>query len=428
MSLTIFLLIFLFPFGGFSAKEETQVVTKETSINSSTEIVFENKVGPLTVQTGEPGMVKVTMNVTIDGEPQAVQKVMDALKNLDFSASNGQIIFNTKFYTQWNENFPGGIKIILINGMRVSLSKLKISYLLTVPMGNPLAITSKYEEVTIPNLSQKLTLNLYESNFSVGQITNSAIITLKYSKGKIESVRNCELNMYESKLTMTSCGDADIITKYSTLSISNAGNLQVNAYEDNLTFYKHGNVEAKGKYTSFTLADFDSGAFDLYESKLKMGHVNTITITSKYTTFSLLSASKITFLESYECSFHGLFIRDLSIKSSYGKYSIEQLAGSLDLTGYEDNMVINQMNKNFTGITVDGKYNSVEITFEKPVSYKLEADLKYTSLIYPKEQFQETYYHKDGSEFRIKGSMKGTSEGSVPSIRLNLYEGKVELK
>jgi len=421
--------IFLVPLSSFSMKETEKQITKEITVTPTTKINFVNKLGPVNVKTWNENRVKVVTNLIVDGKDEEVQKIIAYISNIDFSKSEGEVMFDTKFYQLYSQIF-GSIKIVLKNGSVLrGISKIKLSYTLMVPEGNPLSITNKYEDITLSDFSGDITLELYESDLQAGNLSGRSAIKMKYSKSSFASLGDLDLYMYESKATIERTGDLNLQSKYSELTLPEAGELSLDCYEDKITIQKHGDVKAKAKYTTLNLSDFNTGMFKIYETHLSAGNCEEITIDGKYCKMQIKSSKNVTFTQSYENKFSSSFIGELTANSKYGVYEIFHLDKSLNLiASYEDDVDVQRIGNQFTGVRVNSKYTNLTFTFESGTQYKIDANLKYTDLNFPESRFREIRFHKDGSEFQYQGIIKGADEAACPVLKLTMYEGNVDLK
>jgi uncharacterized beta-barrel protein YwiB (DUF1934 family) len=409
-------------------KERKENVSCERVITPETQIVFENKIGELKVETWEKNLVKLDIAVSIDGEEDQVEKVMEVIRKMNFVQDGEKVSFNTRFYTSMSGMIPGRFIVTLLDGSMARLYKLDLSFVLTMPKNNPLSLTQAYENVSLPDLNGKVILDLYETNLVAGKLPGCQMLTAKYGKAEIDSVRDIILNIYENKLKLMHAGNVTMNSKYSETEISRAGTMTINAYEDKFIILKHGNLTIKAKYTTFILSDFTKGAFDLYECKLKAGNSDIIAMSAKYCELEFISCKAIV-LTSYEDKFSSDQVGDLKAGSSYSSYKISRLDGSMNVTNsYEDKFIVMQVGKNFTGISLISKYSNVDLLFESGTAYKLDADLKYSGFDYPKSSFREIRYHKEDDIFQYLGVTQEGDENTVPVVKLQMYEGGIKLK
>jgi hypothetical protein len=431
-NMPVFMIIgmFLLSSPGFSMQETTKTITKTVPVSPQAMITFSNKIGSLVVETWGQNQVKIETTVIIDGNEESTGILLGYIGTLDFEKTETGVSFSTKFYTQYTEGFPGGIRIILADGKKVTgLTKLEISYRLTVPLSNPLTIINKYEDVTLPDLAGKINLEVYECHLSAGNLSDDAVISMKYSDGVIASVKNLSLSLYESEAEINTAGDLILESKYSKLNIRQTGSVILDCYEDHLLIGKHGNVSGEAKYSTLTLSDCDVMNLSLYECTLHGGTLNSLSLRSKYSKTVILSASQADFTEAYESEFSSTFVGSLKAFSKYCEFTISHLDKELTLPdSYEDNLTISRMSANFTGITVNSKYTDLSVSFDPGALYRLTADLQYTDYTFPESGFKETRYHKDGSTFIYSGMVSDASETASPLVNLKMYEGKVNIR
>jgi hypothetical protein len=420
-------------------KETKEVFSCERMISPTTVISFNNKTGPLKVETWDKNTVKIDITVNIDGDDDQVKKALDYIKKLNFVAAGDKVVFNTKFWKTISSsstvNFfkvpviGGKFKMILDNCEEIHLTRLDLSFVLTMPKANPFMLAQSYENATLPDLDGSVTLDLYESELTAGKLPGCQYVVAKYGKTEIDSVKDVNLKLYENNLIIRHAGDVNLSSKYSETEIASAGALNIDSYEDKINVAKHGDLAIKAKYTTFSLADFNKGTFDLYECKLGAGNGNILAISASYCSLECVSCQAIVFTSSYENKFACNQVGDFKAGSSYSNYKISRLDGSLVFTNSnEDKITLLQVGNRFTGISITSKYTDVELSFESGTVYKLDADLKYTSLDFPKSSFRETRYHKEDDVFQYMGVTQGGDENTVPTVRFQMYEGKIILK
>lgn len=410
-------------------KERKETYSFERVIKPETQIVFENKVGALKVETWEKNSVKVDVSVSIDGDEEQVQKALDEIKKMAFVQDGEKVKFNTRFYTMMNGMIPGKFRITFLDGSTAKLAKLDLSFVLTMPKSNALNLTQAYEDATLPDLDGKIILDLYETDFTAGRLPNCETITAKYGKTEIDSVQDISLNLYENNLTLRHAGNIKLDSKYTESEIGTAGALTIDSYEDKIEVKHHGDLNVRAKYTTLNLADFNKSTFDLFECKLKAGNGSIIAIAAKYSSVDFISCKAIVFTTSFENTFNCELAGDFKAGSKYSSYRISRLDGNLNfINSFEDKITVMQVGKKFTGINILSKYSEVELLFEYGTPYKLDAEMKYTSFDYPKSAFREIKYHKEDEDFEYLGVTQGGDENTASVVKLQMYEGEAKLK
>lgn len=419
-------------------KEIKETYSCERTVNTTTPICFKNKTGPLRVETWEKNSVKVDISISIDGDDDQVKKALDYIKKMNFQQAGDTLVFNTRFWKSMNSGsgisiqnfhvFGNHVHLTLCDGEEINLRRLDLSFVMTMPKNNPLSLTQAYENVTLPDLDGKISLDLYESNMVAGKLPNCQSMVAKYGKVTIDSVKDAVLTLYETNLKLSHAGSLTINSKYSETGIGNAGKISLNSYEDKIHIIKHGDLSVKAKYTTFTLSDFNIGAFDLYECNLRAGNSDVIAMTAKYCDLKFINCKAVA-LTSYENKFSCEQVGDLKAGSSYSSFKVTQLDGSLIMTNsHEDKVSVMQVGKKFTGINLVCKYTDVDLLFEPGTAFKLDADVKYSSFDFNKSSFREIRYHKEDDIFQYTGVTQGGDENIVPVVKVQMYEGGIKLK
>ncbi len=413
------------------SKDKT--LTREFDITENTAIEFENKVGDLVVETWNQNKVKLEAVAYVKAEKaEDVERILEAISNPKITHNSTQLGINTKFYENYISKNNLGIQkitITLIDGTKVKLKELSVSYVLTIPASIEFSLAQKYENVSIPDLTGKVILEIYSCDLKAGNLPNAYRIGLKYASADIKSLGDTKLQVYDSKLDVITTGDLDLHSKYSELNIEKAGNLNLEVYDDKVYFNEHGNVSGEGKYTTLILNNFTSGDLAIYDCTFKAGKIDNLKLTAKYSKINLVSVRQFKFPECYDNQVTIEYVGDLRTTSKYTTFTIDELASSLYLNSYDDKMNIFQVNNDFSGIELTGKYTNLTLVMQEGAQYKLTTDVQYTKVKYPKDKFREIRYHKEDNKFQYKGITRGANEAEViPEINIENYSGEVVIK
>ncbi|MBC8461860.1 MAG: hypothetical protein ISS17_09645 [Bacteroidales bacterium] len=83
-------------------KETEKTITKEATVSPSTLIRFENKLGPVKVETWDKNQVRLVTKLIIDGKDEDVASIIDYISGIEFTTSPGEISLKR------NPGFPAG--------------------------------------------------------------------------------------------------------------------------------------------------------------------------------------------------------------------------------------------------------------------------------------------------------------------------------
>ena len=413
------------------SKDKT--LTREFDITENTVIEFENKVGNLVVETWGQDKVKFEAVVYVKAEDaEDVEAILDAISNPEIIHNSTGLSINTKFYDNYisKDNLVNQkITITLMDGTKIKLKELKINYVLTIPASSEFKLAQKYEDVTIPDLSGKVILEIYSCDLKAGNLPNAYRVGLKYATADIKSLGDTKLEVYDSKLDVEKTGNLNLYSKYSEMNIEKAGDLYLEIYDDKLYVNEHGSVTGEGKYTTLILSSFTTGDLKIYDCTFRAGKIDDLKMTAKYSKINIVSVRKFRFQECYDNQVTLEYVGEFRVTSKYTTFTIDELASSLYLNSYDDKMNIYQVNSDFSGVELDGKYTNMTLVMQSGSQYKLTADVKYTDLNYRKSDMREIRYHKEDSQFQYKGITKGANEAEVvPEIKISNYSGEIEIK
>lgn len=429
--LIAFLLCFIFPVYAMTQHKVEKTLDWKWEIKDKTKIEFTNKIGDLEITTWNKNEVYLEADVLLKGDEEDVNLALERIKNMPVKHTDLILEINSKFYDSWTQNSivgNGVIKLKLLDGDRIKLDAFKVKYRLVIPESAVFYLHHKYEDLSMSDLAGDISLELYDCDFTAGNIGNNSSINLKYSKGSFKDIDDAALTIYDSKFSIFKAGNIKLSSKYSDMTIDECGSIALDSYDDNLIFNNHGDINGKAKYTEMEFSDMDKSNLELYDSNLKGGKVNQFFLESKYCEIHMVSAKNLNISQSYDDDIEIDYVGDIKSNTKYTNYSIEHLENSMTMDSYDDVVHIISLGKDFSEIDMQWKYTDLIIGMPSEAKYKISFDTKYTSLNYPKDKVKETYYHKENSEFKFRGITEGTDESSCAEIKINAYDGKLVIR
>ena len=429
-ALTILIVI---PFTGLSQSEISETIVRTFDVTDQTRIEFQNKVGDVEVRGWDKNEVKLETFVKLkSSDHEDLEKTLAAIKNADIDQSGYSLIINTKFYKEWNSwNIVRREqhRITLTDGSKVRLSKVSVSYKLTVPESNDLILAIKYCDINLDDLEGDIKIDLYSGDLIAGALPHLGELRLRYANAVIVSTGKIKMDIYDSDIEVGTTGDLLLESKYSEIIASEVASVKIKSYDDDIRFDKLESIQLEAKYTDFETGDFESGKLDIYDCKMQAGKVGDLYLMSKYTEFNFLSVRNLDWPQSYDDKINIEFLGNCEIVSKYTEFTIGSLANKFILSSHDDNVTIGKVENGFDRIEVNGKYTDVRLTFNNDVKYIINTDLKYTRFEYPEESYKELRFHKENSKFIYKAVTHNTEEGNVlPELNFVLYDGSVIIR
>lgn len=419
------------PFIAFTQIETSEIIVREFNVNDETTIIFENKNDDVLVKVWDKDKIKLETTVAVSASDQEdIDLTLKALKTYPVAQSSTQIHLNTKFYKEYQDVVIMGIrknKIVFHDGSKARLKKLSLSYVLYVPAGNHKVFKTKYCDLKLPNFSGKTEINMYSGKVEGHNIDGEVDIFLKYSSIELETIRDCDLDIYDSKVDIIESTELNIKSKYSEINIGKTGDVKFVCYTDEVDIKELASMDGNAKYSNFDVGDFEKGKLDLYDCNFYGGKTDELYIKSKYSKMVFRSAMYFDFTESYDDDLKIGYVNMFECSSKYTKFTIDKLGSQFVLNGYNDDVNLNQINASFKKIRFDGKYIKADLHFDLGTQFKLNAKLTYTDFDFPKESFKEIKYHKEDSKFEYSGITKNANEPVNAVVSFEMYDGSINI-
>ena len=336
----------------------TKNIKKEFSVSANGTCEISNRYGIVELKTWDKNKVKVDVLISIKADTEA--SANNSMENIviyfdnsaDFVSARTEI---KEKMSKWNSN-----------------KNLSIDYLVYIPESLNLKLTNKYGNVSIPNCTGSVSLNLKHGDASVSSIEGDFDLVLAHG------------NLI-SKQINTMSGSVS----YSDVSVAKINNLRLNSKYSEYTLPVVGKLILNSKYDEFIV-----GQADLLDSE------------AKYTEFKIGKCEELLI----EAEFTDLdidLLKDAArFNMKYGEANIASLA------------------RGFGNISLAGKYTDFNLNVEEGSNYQLTAVCDYAGIDYP-SNLRVTYEVEKSSFHELEGYIG--IQGSRSKIQAVLNYGGLEI-
>lgn len=431
MKKKILLITALFSFSlvyGTEGKEtQTRTASHSVSITSSTDIDIQTKYTYLEIETWDRDEVSIEANISFNGKMNS--RVQEFLDDFEKNVKEGVRLMGNQLTIDAQLEEPNKVQIGGRNaGINISYGdkELSVSYVIKLPGSNDLKIKGAYKDMVLIGTFADVDITQYSADLTADNFVK-ANLNLKYGDAQIETLNDVEMELYEQDMEVGQVSTLDLNAKYSELTFNQIGEMTVVGYETDFDIEDMDLLNGELKYGNMNIAGtLGRGTLTLYEFDLNAGEVENFRLdNSKYSKIEIDKANEVRFVESYEDNLEIRYLGKLTSKSKYGNYTIEELGGSLELDGYEDDVTINHVSQEASQLTMDGKYLTLDINLTG-VNYSLTSDLKYGDVNYDESKVDVRRYIKENSTLKVELSSKSGGENGF-QMSLTGYEVKVDI-
>ncbi|TVZ55391.1 hypothetical protein OD91_0638 [Lutibacter sp. Hel_I_33_5] len=261
-------------------QEKSKTIKKEYSVNSDATVLIDNKYGNINVTTWNKNKVEIEVKITVKGYD--LDRVEEKLESIDVNFNASASLVEAKTIIEGKRNnwsWWGKSKNI----------SYKINYTIKMPESNNVDLDNDYGNIYLDKLSGKGYINCDYGKIEIGELRNDVNkINLDYcSRSTISYMKNGNVNIDYSKLTIDESGDVKLNTDYSTTEFGKVNNINFNADYGNVSIDEVNTVKGNSDYTSMRfgtlskslVVDTDYGSIKI--KKLKKGFEK-IDISSQY--------------------------------------------------------------------------------------------------------------------------------------------------
>jgi len=390
--------------------EAEKTLSKSAGVPENVTINISNHSGDIDFTTTNENMVSIHSEIKVTTrEKEDADRLIRAIENFEFKLSGNMMNIDTRFYKSMN-TINGRSTITLLNGDKIKIKDFEIKHKISIPKAAILNLQNKYSDVSMESLNGEVKLNLYSSKLSAENFASEVNIESKYSKLYVGDFKDkTKLNLYDTDIVFKTAGDLTIESKYSKFEGDKAGSLTINSYDDDFAIDEFTDLKFEAKYSDLVSeAVLNSLDLNLYDSDVKIASAKLARFNGKYCELKLGNVKELNISSSYD---NDLYLgKTISINIDESKYSLYEIKATSKFTliGYDDEVKIAQLNSDFEGISVDGKY--VKLTVDAgSVPFTIDAQMKYGKVDLP-ESLKVTKHIEKNSELEL---LAGESGGTI---------------
>jgi hypothetical protein len=392
--------------------ETTKSLNKNATVSENVTINMSNYSGDLKIITSNANTVKIETSVKISGKSKEdVEKILRAVENFEFEANKDELKIDTRFYKNM-QSVNNRRTVTLLNGDKVRIKEFEITHELQIPTTANLVLSNKYSDIELEELKGSVNLTLYSSKLHSENISNNVEIEAKYSKIYLKEITgDLELNLYDSDLEFISSGNVSVKSKYSKISAKKVGNLTLDSYDDKFYIDEMNGLTLTAKYSDLeSAAEVDQLKLELYDCNVKIKSAKSGTFTGKYSDLKLGNVKELKISNSYDNDLY--FGKTMNIRideSKYSKYEFGEVA-EFSLVGHDDQVSISELNSEFSGLSMNGKYCKLEANAGS-VPFQVAFKIKYAKVDLPESVNIIKHIEKNGDL-----EMIGNKTGGLISV------------
>ena len=244
------LLIFLIPSIAFANNEhdekkheKSKSVNKSFNVNGNATLEIYNKYGDINVTSWDQNRVEIDVKITVKGND--LDDVEDRLKQIqiEFEASSSLVIAKTTIANSNNWTFWKKSKNI----------SYEINYTVKMPVTNNAKLNNDYGSIRLDELEGNADIHCDYGKVTLGNLKgNDTNISLDYcASSSIDSMKDGNIRIDYSKLTVENASDIDLSTDYSTVKFKKVNHLEFSADYGSIDVEEVNSAHGSGDYTGF---------------------------------------------------------------------------------------------------------------------------------------------------------------------------------
>lgn len=410
--------------------EKVKTIDESFAIQKGALVQISHQKGAMHVKKSMTNKVEVRLYVLVEGNREEdAEKMLNTINIEQNGNGKSQLEITTKTNTK-NWTKINGVSTVKLNtGAKLKgIQEMQIDMEVSVPDGVNLKLTNKYDDITLEEIKANVEISNYNGNIETQNIDGDLKLDLKYGDAVIGSVKDADLEIYESKLVMGNCNSLKLDSKYSRHTFSKINDANIDSYEGNFEISKiEKDLNVEDKYSVWTIGFVKSAKIKSYDNEWTIGSIEDLFVRSKESEYTIGSAEDVDCEKLYQdqLKFGKLGV----LKSSNSKYTEVEIGtlsrGIYVNEAYNGEFEVTKVLSTFEGAEISGKSTDVELPLEN-MKYQLEVDAKNADISLEEDNLDAGFISEKNNQLQIKGKMNKANDRS-PKVVIKGYSLDVEL-
>lgn len=221
--------------------EKSKSISKSFNVNSDATLEVYNKYGDINVTSWDQNRIEIDVNITVKGSDlDDVEERLEKI-NVEFDGSSSLVTARTRIGAKNNWSFWKKSKNI----------SYKINYTVKMPVTNNVKLNNDYGRIMLDEIEGDADISCDYGKIEIGDLKgDNSNISLDYCKSSsIESMKDGDISVDYSGLTIDKAKDVDLSTDYSSITIKEVDDLVFSADYGSVTVDNAVSARGSSDYT-----------------------------------------------------------------------------------------------------------------------------------------------------------------------------------
>ena len=423
----LFLTIVTFSIGTQAQSERSQSFNE--SWDGIRRVKVDHRHGTLEIIPHAGNDVKLVAQILVHAKEDSDAQILIDHFEIKTNALGDKLGIETKFNTNSWTTANNNTKIKFSDGSKVSgIKKIEIKYQLHVPALEMLEISNKYNDIEITDdFIGNLTAKQHDATIKTKNVSGILDLSLKYGKAYIGTVGDLNLDIYDSKVEVSSAQNVYMKSKYSGCKLGKINSAKIDSYDGFCSIESvNENLQITDKYSAYEIGSASDANVSMHDGKMSLDKATNFKGSTKYSVYDFKVIGRIDLESSHDDHFNIQSLEALTCyDSKYTSYEIETLSEKAIIkSSYDDDIIVNTVNASFIHFEIDCKYTTVKLPLTSLPGYEINAKMKYGKLSYAEPS--ENIVHKEYNEqLELRAKVGDTS--SDAKVVINGYYSNIRL-
>jgi len=240
------IILFIFSTGFAQGGDFKKYVEKKFQVNKDASLMIKNKFGDIHCQVWNESSVSIKVEITVEASSQEkANKVLNRI-NVELSGDQNQV----KGVTE-------------VDNMSFNNAEFSIDYFIMMPKSLNVDLNNSFGEIYVEEVDGDARINLEYGEMEVDALNGNSIeITLKFSEGSVDYMKNGKVSIEYGELDSKGANKLEVRSRFSELNLDKLETLVLDSQYDDISIGSTGDVEIIARFSDVEIEQLN-GNFNL---------------------------------------------------------------------------------------------------------------------------------------------------------------------
>jgi len=410
---------------------QTASRTFDKSFASKAEVRFVLNRGPLQILPSTDGKIRVVTEMSVDAQSQMEGEEFLSKMQADFNESTNrlEVKIGSGKIRNWTMN-NNNSKVTFQDGSKFrDIHNFKLNSTLYLPATEILSLETRFERVHIESQVEinNLNLELHNVDLTGGEVKGDLEVDARFGKIELGTIGgDVRGDLHNVRLEAADAKEVRLNSRFSEIEFRAIGEFELDSHNDRVEILSiSGELNINDRFGKYKLGTTGDADINTHNGTFEIEKGGNYDVNSRFGNFEIDVLDELDIIDNHNAEYEIKQLHNVNGEGRFTTIDADVLTGEADLELSNGHLRVEDVNKDFKGIEVKGSFFEVDLEFNSPVEYQVQASLQFGS-VHPPKDIVTLVDRKEHSKIDMELKTPNAAATS-PLIKVSGNNGKLYL-